>query len=180
MNRILAAAAILLSMTSTAFSDRLNLTCTDNPDLIYDGTTGNVKLLPTPGSAKNKIIGFVFANATGVFRTEPDAVFTARTPWNDAVYDNLPKQIGSSDIGGIGTTEGTGIDLGNIFPTGLRSKQELFDLLSQADVLWKRGAGGEGALDFGNFCIPEPSTSLLGFIGAATLLAHKRRRQGRR
>ncbi|MFO0912890.1 MAG: hypothetical protein U0795_08030 [Pirellulales bacterium] len=170
MNRILAVAAIWLSMTTPAFSAG-NLEDGDNPDLIYDTYSGEVKLVPTPGSTKNKIVGFVLANATGAFKPEPDEVFTARTPWDDAVYDNLPKQIGSSDISGVGGAEWHEINLGNIFPTGL-DKLGLFNLLTQADVLWKRGAGGKGQLDI--LYVPEPSTLILGFIGVATLLAHKR------
>lgn len=175
MIRILAAAALLFATTSPAFSARLNIGDTDNPNLVYDPTTGDVELVPGSG-AKNKIIGFVLANTTGVFTPEPDEVFESRTPWTDAVYDNLPKQIGSSDIRGIGGEVGQVIRLGRIFPKGVKP-WEMYDLLSQADVLWKRGAGGKGALDY---ITPEPSTSLLSLTGTATLLAHKRRRRSSR
>ncbi|MFO0912892.1 MAG: hypothetical protein U0795_08040 [Pirellulales bacterium] len=170
--RIIATAAILVAITSPAFSARLNLGCTDNPDLIYDPATGNVRLVPGTGE-KNKIVQFVLANATGAFTPEPDEVFKSRTPWEDIFYDNLPKEIASADLTGTGSAVGQEIDLGNIFPTGM-TYEGLYDLLIQADVLWKLGEGGKGALDL---CIPEPCAGILAATGLLAALNLGRRRK---
>ena len=139
-------------------------------DLIYDPSTGNVKLDPTE-AAGGVITNWALENGSDAFNAPGVVVFPTVAY---GMETDTAGQISQTDVTMAGFSNIA--DLGNIFPTNL-SLEELQALLSTASYV---GTVGTGQLDFDLVVIPEPTTLLIGLGGLVGLLAGKRRGQFRR
>ena len=103
----------------------------------------------------------------------PLYVFPPPSPWpfmnTGTNTDATEWQIGQTDV--MGGFEGTW-DMGEIFPLGMMTVEELAQWLSLAKYASALGSGGE----FDLIVIPEPGTMALLAIGGALVLIRRRRK----
>jgi autotransporter-associated beta strand protein len=143
-----------------------------NPDFRYDPTTGDVTFIRDGFDATKKIRTLTLLSAASKFITG-----VGLASQNQSGFDiDQTNQQSIARFGGNGITTAT-LDLGDILPTGLTVPQLTSDLTVYFNY------DGSGAADPNgvpaNILVPEPTTlSLLG-LGAAGLLARRRRRVAR-
>jgi hypothetical protein len=141
-----------------------------NPDFRYDPSTGDVTFIRDGFDATKKIRTLTLLSAASKFIT---GVGLASQNLSGFDIDQANQQS-IARFGGNGITTAT-LDLGDILPTGLTVPQLTSDLTVYFNY------DGSGATDPNgvpaNILVPEPTVmSLLG-LGAAGLLARRRRRQ---
>jgi hypothetical protein len=141
-----------------------------NPDFRYDPTTGDVTFVRDGFDATKKIRTLTLLSAASKFIT---GVGLASQNLSGFDIDQTNQQS-IARFGGNGITTAT-LDLGDILPIGLTTPQLTSDLTVYFNY------DGSGATDPNgvpaNILVPEPTVmSLLG-LGAAGLLARRRRRQ---
>ena len=136
-------------------------------DLIYDSTTGDVKLDATE-AAGGVITNFVLKNGTSAFVAPGTATF----PFASIFTTDATFEVSQTD----GTASGfSGIhDLGSVFPTGM-TLAGLQAFLTQASYV---GTLGSGNPDLDLSVVPEPGGFALLGLGLVGLLGWGRRRRG--
>lgn len=143
----------------------------DNPtfaNLVYNWTTGSVRIEPTthllsPGSPPagdgGQITSFGFTPASGQLGFNAPGIATFP---DHGFRVDYPDDIGWFDL----TTPITSpVDLGQIFPPGFRTVDELNDYLDDYSYI---GAPNTGLRGFDLIIVPEPSTVIL-LVGAWTV-----------
>lgn len=134
-----------------------------NADLVYDPTTGNVKLDAAKATGA-VITNFVLKNAAG----GADFNTGALLPFSNFTAKSTVLEISNTDLTTVGFS---GIwNLGNVFPTGL-DLTTLSALLTQDTYV---GTLGSGNLGFNLVVVPEPATLACISLGALGLLRRKR------
>ncbi len=134
-----------------------------NADLVYDPTTGNVKLDAAKATGA-VITNFVLKNAAG----GADFNTGALLPFSNFTAKSTVLEISNTDLTTVGFS---GIwNLGNVFPTGL-DLTTLSALLTQDTYV---GTLGSGNLGFNLVVVPEPlATCVLGMFGVSLLRRRK-------
>jgi len=153
---------------------RLAGNLTDSPtlaDLVYDPASGNVKLDPSE-AAGGVICSFQFENDAGTF-VPTEYISLLGTGWFGGPTEDVTTLV-VADTDGQWAGFNVITDLGDIFPAGMLTVEELEAYLTTAVYT---GAQGTGQQIIDLVVIPEPATLALLGLGGLGLLARRRRRQ---